>query len=126
MPKINPDLTQVGPIPPATYRGRILSCDFKTSAKGNPMIVPKFELDVNGTPRERDAYLVISGPGARQFLQLLRACGFTELADAYTNPAAEKPDFDTDDLIGQEVLVTIEASIYNDEPSDQIKMFSKI
>lgn len=127
MPKINPDLSQVGPIAAGTYRARIVSCEYKVSGKGNPMIVPRFAVSVDGTDRERDSYLVISGAGARGFMQLLRATGFGQLADAYSSKdGGPKPDFDTDDLIGQELMVVVEGDVYNDQPTDKITQYLKV
>lgn len=126
MPKINPDLSQVGPIPAGTYRAKIIACEVKNSKAGNPMIVPEFEISVAGNTRTRSAYVVVTGAGARQFGQLLRATGFDSLANAYADPnVTEKPDFDTDDLIGQECTVVIEADTYNGEPTDKIASYMK-
>ncbi len=126
MPKISPDLSQVGAIPAGTYKAKIISCEVKTSKAGNPMIVPEFEIQVGSNTRTRQAYIVITGAGARPFGQLLRACGFDSIANQYADPAVlDKPDFDTDDLIGQECVVVIEADTYNNEPSDKITSYMK-
>lgn len=130
MPMINPDLSEaqaLTPIEPGTYKAKIVACEFKSSKAGNPMIVPKFEIDVNGKQRSRNAYLVITGEGAYSFEQLLRACKFEEIADAYKNPDVPNPPFDTDSLIGQELNLVIDADIRKDtnEPSDKIKAYLK-
>jgi len=131
MPIIQPDLTEVkdmGPIEPGVYRAKILSVDSQTSQKGNPMIVPQMEIQVPGQePKTRKAYLVITGAGAYGFSQLLRACGFDQLADQYEDKSlATKPPFDTDDLVGQELQVQIEGNLYNGQMRDQIAGYVKL
>ena len=130
MPIINPDLSEVksqGPIEPGVYRAKILEVDYKTSGKGNPMIVPKIEVEVGqDDKRTRNAYLVITGAGAYGFEQLLRATGFDDIADAYQDKDAQKPAFDTDQLIGQELQVQIESDTYNGQLRDTIKSYLKI
>lgn len=128
-PLIKPDLTDAdsfGPIEPGTYPAKIEQVDYKTSGKGNPMIVPKFAIEVNGKVRKRNAYLVIVGEGAYGFSQLLRAAHFDELAQAYGDksiPLDQKPEFNTDDLVGQEVMVVIDHQLYNGEMRDTIKNY---
>jgi Protein of unknown function (DUF669) len=128
-PIIKPDLTDAdsfGPIEPGTYEAKIESVDYRTSGKGNPMIVPKFQITVDGKIRKRNAYLVISGEGAYGFSQLLRACHFDDLAKAYGDksiPLADKPEFNTDDLVQQELNVVIDKQLYNGEMRDTIKNY---
>lgn len=130
MPIIQPDTSgaiDMGPIEPGTYPAKIVDVPFQMSAKNNPMIVPKFEINVDGKkPRVRQAFLVISGPGSFNFDQLLRACHFDELADKYKDPNVANPDFDTDQLVGQELQVIIDSRL--DEKNnlrDDIKGFLK-
>lgn len=127
MPLINPDTTQMlemGAIDPGTYKAEIAAVEFKSSKAGNPMIVVDFQVEVNGTKRPRKAYLVITGEGAYNFDQLLRATGFTTLADQYKDKNVQpKPSFDTDMLVGQSLNVVIEPNLYNNEMRDQIKGF---
>lgn len=127
MPIVNPDTSNAAgmePIEPGTYPARITEVDYKTSkSSGNPMIVPKFVITVDGKERTRQAYLVITGEGAFNFDQLLRACGFEDLADQFKSKDGPKPDFDTDDLIGQELNVVIESDVYNGALRDKIKSF---
>lgn len=133
MPLINPDLTEaieLGPIAPGTYPAKIVGCEFKTSAKGKPMVVPELEITVEGKARKRKAYLVISGPGAYGFEQILRACHFDAYADTLKDPTAPKSGFDTDQLVNQQLQVVIESEVRNDEGhvgelSDRIKTFLK-
>lgn len=130
MPVITPDTSNIsdqGPIPAGTYKAKITQCEYKQAKEtGNPMIVPKFAVEVEGKERPRNAYLVITGEGAYGFDQLLRACGFDELADKYRDKDVQpKPAFDTDDLVGQEVNVVIEPDTYNGQLRDKIKSFLK-
>lgn len=130
MPVVNPDTSaaqEMSAIEPGTYKARIADVEFKTSkSAGNPMIVPKIMVNVDGKERPRSAYLVITGEGAYGFDQLLRATGFDELADKYKNKEGEKPEFDTDELIGQELNVVIEADTYNGQLRDKIKSFLRV
>src|SRR5687768_6997978 len=129
MPLINPDTSaasEQSAIPPNTYKAKIVDVAFEhAKSSGNPMIVPKFEVDVEGKKRPRKAYLVITGEGAYGFDQLLRATGFDEVADKYKAKEGDKPEFNTDDLIGQELNVVIEADTYNGQLRDKIKSFLK-
>ena len=128
-PLIKPDLSDAdsfGPIEPGTYPAKIEKVDYKTSGKGNPMIVPTFQINVNGKTRKRNAYLVIQGEGAYGFSQLLRACHFDKMAEAYADksiPLDQKPEFNTDDLHGQELNVVVDHQLYNGEMRDTIKNY---
>lgn|SRR5512138_1500396 len=123
MPIIEPDLSQIqsNVIEPGTYRAKITSADPGISSSNNPKIVAKLDVDVNGKTYHRQSHLVTSGAGAFNFESLLRAVHMGDIADRLR--AGEKVPFDTDSLIGQEVAVVVEASIYNNQPSDQIKSF---
>ncbi len=124
MPIIQPDtsnVTEYTPMEPGTYAAKIIDCPYKMSKKENPMIVPEFEIEYKDKLRKKKAYLVSEGEGAGGFDQLLRATGFEEVAEA--SKRGERPEFDTDNLIGQEVLVVIEADMFNDKPSDTIKSY---
>lgn len=126
MPLIKPDLKDAdsfGPIEEGTYKARVESVEFKTSKNDNPMIVPKFTVWVEGKERKRVAYLVITGEGAYGFSQLLRACHFEELANIYGDKSVafeDKPEFNTDQLVGQELQVVIGKQLYNGQMRDQI------
>lgn len=132
-PLIKPDLSNASDftnLDPNTYPAKIVGCEYQMSKKENPMIVPEFEITVPGTDKraKRKAYLVISGEGAYGFGQLLRATNFDQLAAAYSNkeiPLSEKPEFNTDDLIGQELNVVIDHQMYNGQPRDYIKTYLK-
>ena len=126
MPLINPDLSQTGPLEPGTYRSKILEVGFETSSKGNPMIVVKHSLTTPTGEVPRTGYHAITGKGAFMFDQILRAVGFQSEADAYQNPSAANPAFDTDRLVGMELLVQVERTIYQDKPTDSIKSYMKV
>lgn len=125
MPVVQPDTSQaedLSPIEPNTYPARIVECAFeKSKEKNTPMIVPKFKVKVGEKERTRQSYLVIAGPGAWNFDQLLRACHMDELANKYRDPAVSpKPPFDTDSLINQELLVVVEEELYKGQKRDRI------
>jgi hypothetical protein len=120
---INPntrDMEDLGPSDPGTYPAVIKSCDAKASSKGNQMITPKFEIraqaDGKAATKTRTAYLVIEGKGTAGFDSLLRACHMDELADKYRN--GDRVPFDTDRLVGQEVLVVVDNEWYT--PTDDL------
>lgn len=124
MPLIAPDTSQaidMTPILPGTYRARVQEIGFELSKKGNPMVVVKFGVTVDDKVRSRNSYLVITGEGAGGFDQLLRSCHFVTEADAYR--AGGKEPFDTDKLLGQELLVVIDTQQYEGSPRDFIKTF---
>ena len=122
MPMIEPDLSEIdSTIEPGTYPSKIIEIEVKASKKDNPMIVVKHEITVDGKRRVRQAYHVISGQGAYGFQNLLRACGFSDYADRVK--AGSKEGFDTDNFLGQSLMVVIEESIYNGEKRDQIKSY---
>lgn len=131
MPIVQPDTTQaedLSPIEPNTYRARIVECgNQKGKEKGTNMIVPKFKVNVNGKERSRTAYLVIEGPGAWNFDQLLRAVNMTPLADQYRDPNVQpKPPFDTDSLVNQEMMVVITEDLYQGQKRDKITGFLRV
>lgn len=124
MPIIQPDTTQAiefTPIPAGTYPGKVVDVEYKTSKNNNPMVVVSFDVTVEGKTRKKKSWIVITGEGSYNFDQLLRATGFEEVATRLK--AGEKIPFDTDSLVGQELNLVIEASVYNDQPSDQIKTY---
>lgn len=129
MPIIQPDTSaavNMGPIEPGTYKAKITAVGYKTSKeKGTPMIVPEFEVNVNGEIRPRSAHLVITGKGAMGFDQLLRATGFDDVADKYRDPSQDNPPFDTDSLVGQELEVIIENEMYEGKKQDRIQGFMR-
>lgn len=128
MPIIQPDTSlaqEMGPIEPGTYPAKIVDVEYKTSKSGNPMIVVKFDVNVDGKSRTRNAYVVVSGEGAFGFDQLLRACHFDDLADQYRDPSVPNPDFDTDNLKGIELQVRIDSELYQGQKRDNIKSYAK-
>lgn len=146
MPILKPDTSEaieMTPIEAGTYKSKIIEAPIQQS-KGEGgkaklwMVVPKFEVLVNGKERTRKTYLVTEGEGAGGFDQLLRAVNMDELADQYKDPNVQpKPEFDTDTLIGQELNLIIDADLYqkrdasgnpvgSPELRDKIKGFLKI
>lgn len=126
MPIIQPDLSEVqsNVIEPNTWMANITNVETGISKNGNPKIVVHLDVTAQGGKQfKRQSHLIITGKGAFQFEQLLRATGFGDVADAYKNPNAPKPDFDTDMLIGKPVNVVVEADTYNGAPSDKIQQF---
>ncbi len=116
MPILNPntkDQVDMSPIEIGTYRAKIVEAPIGTSKKDNPVVKPKFLIQVNGQERPRQPSIVSSGPGSGQFDQLLRACHFDDLADRYKQ-GIEEP-FDTDRLVGQELMVVIDHEMYTPE-----------
>lgn len=124
-PVINPDLSEVGPIEPGTYKAKVIKCDAGTSGKGNPKIVPTFEVEVDGEVKSREAHIVTSGPGAFTFSQLLRACGLDGLANQYEDKSQPNPPFNTDELIGSVLSVVIDENMYEGQKRDQITAYLK-
>jgi hypothetical protein len=130
-PIINPDtsaMTDMGPIAAGTYPAEISAVTYKNSKAGNPMLEIDFSIEVSeGVKRPRKSWAVITGEGAFNFDQLLRATGFHALADQYKDKnVSPKPSFDTDMLIGQKVNVVVEGNLYNNEMRDQIKSYLPI
>lgn len=125
MPLITPDLSQTGALD-GTFRSKILDVGFETSKKGNPMVVVNHEIETPGGKRQRTGYHVITGNGAFMFDQLLRACGFGSVADSYKDPSQQHPQFDTDQLIGCELLVVVQKGMYEGKENDSISGYLKI
>jgi hypothetical protein len=118
MPLIQPDTSEaadLSPIPEGTYPGKIKEVKPTKSKKQENMLETKVSITVPGSdkPRTRKTWIMIEGAGAGNFDQLLRACHFDELADKYKDPSiTEKPPFDTDSLVDQDVNVVIVPEIY--------------
>lgn len=125
MPLITPDLSDLDkPIEPGTYHARIASVDYQNAkTSGNPMIVPTFKVTVGDKERTRKAYLVITGNGAFNFEQLLRACRFDDYADKLKN--GTKEPFDTDQLVDQELQIVVDSDTYNGQITDKIVKYLK-
>jgi hypothetical protein len=126
VPTIYPNLKDVKefqPIKPGTYKASITKCETKTSKSDNPMIVPTFGVEVDGEVVSRDAFLLITGKGAFRFDELLRACRFDDIADRMR--AGDDVPFDTDQLVGQRLQVTIENEPYENRIVDRVQRFLK-
>lgn len=127
MPIITPDTSsqlEFKPLEPGTYPAKITDVQYGTSkSSGNPMLTVTMDVNAEGRAVPRKAFLVITGEGSYGFDQLLRACRMDQLADAYKDKSAEKPPFDTDELIGQEINVIVEHETYNNQLRDRVKTF---
>lgn len=122
MPILEVDLSEIdSTILPGTYPGKIIEAGAQTSKSGNPMAVCKFDITVDGKRRVRQAYLVTKGAGAYGFHNLLKAVGFSDMAERMRK--GEAVQFNTDDLVNQECLVVVEEEIYNGEKKDKIASF---
>ena len=95
------------------------------------MVIPKFLVsyvddDGKSGTKEREAWIVIEGPGSFNFDQLLRAVNMDELADQYADENQEGPAFDTDTLIGQELNVIVDHDDYKGSIVDKINGYLKV
>lgn len=120
----------LAPIEPGTYPAEITAALPKTSKKGGSMLEVKVTVNVQGKEKKRTGYVMVAGPGAASFDQLLRATHNDQLADVYkdaTVPSAEKPGFDEQTLVGQQVMVVIDSQINQNDgtPRDNIKSWLK-
>jgi hypothetical protein len=118
------DMIDTSPIAPGTYKAKVVECLSQLSkSSGNPMIVPKLHIEVDGKTRVRNAYLVISGPGSGGFDGILRACGFVDTADK-AKAGTLTEGFDSDRLVNAELRVVIEPDKdQNGNLSDRIRSF---
>lgn len=124
MPEIMPDLSEVqsNTIPVGTYEARIKSATPDVAkSSGNPVLKTEFEVYVGGNAVPRTMSIPTSGKGAFRFLQLLRATGFTEIANQMSK--GDKVAFNSDDLEGQTLTVTVEHEEYQGEMQDRIQKF---
>ena len=122
MPIIEPDLSETGAIEPGTYAAVIDNVDVgvaKTS--GKPKLIIQFGVTVGDKRKPRSVHMPIVGAGAFGLDSLLRACHFDEIANGLKNKdASSRPKFDTDQLIGQKLMVTIENELFNGNQQDKI------
>lgn len=118
----------LAPIEPGTYPATITAAVPATSKKGGSMLQVKVDIDVKGKTKKRTGYVMVSGPGAASFDQLLRATHFDQLADEYKDPTVQpKKDFDEQDLVNQSVMVVIDQQLNQQDNSmrDNIKSWLK-
>ncbi len=104
----------MAPIEPGTYQATITAAVPSTSKKGAPMLEVKVDVNVNGKTKKRTGYIVVSGPGAAGFDQLLRATHNDSLADIYKDGSVSadmKPGFDEQTLVGQSVMLVIDSQL---------------
>lgn len=117
MPILKPDTSNaadLSPINEGIYKGSIVAVTAKKSKeKQENMLELKCKLQVDGKEKERTTFVMLEGKGAGAFDNLLRAVHMDQLADVYKDPnVTDKPDFDTDSLLNQEVQFRIEADLY--------------
>jgi hypothetical protein len=138
MPVLQPDVSEMTDFQasvPNTYVAEIKKVDAVEAKKENEKtgkktkgIQPEFEFraprlaDKEERTVSRRAWLAIDGKGTFNFDQLLRCCGFKELADEMKARPGQVP-FDTDILIGKRVGVVITTQVYEGKQSDQIDSF---
>lgn len=116
MPIIYPNtskMVDMTPMEPGPKPARIDAVTPSNSKKGNPMLVLDLTIRDGESERPRKDWVVTEGPGSGKFDQILRACGFDDVADQIK--AGTPVPFNTDDLIGQEVIVVTDRSIGDDE-----------
>lgn len=113
------DVKEFVRIEDGTYPAKITEVQAGVSKAGNPKVTVKHDVNVEGEVRPRTSDLAISGAGAGQFEQLLRACGKDEFADKLR--AGEGLPFDTDELVGMDVQVIVGSEMYQNELRDRIK-----
>jgi hypothetical protein len=121
-PLINPNTSEALDMSPikGTRHGKIVSAEPGVSKAGGAKVVVKWEVDVDGQKRPREQHLAISGKGSGGFDNLLRAVGFSELADKYKDPNQPNPPFDTDLLTGLEANLVFAPNLYEGQERDQI------
>lgn len=102
MALIKPDFSEVSEISavqPGTYNARIINAEAQTSKAGGAMINWKLELFGNPEINGRTVFsrTMVSGKGAFRLQELYKAALGQTLEGA----------FDTDDLLGKELIVTL-------------------
>lgn len=124
MPLIKPDLSETSGVKePGTYQAKIVSADPGVSGAGNPKIILKMAMQYEGKEVNYTAHVPTAGKGAFVFENLLRATHFDDVANALRR--REDVAFDTDNLIGQELLVVIENTEQDGQTRDQVKTYLK-
>lgn len=138
MPVLQPSLDEMTDFQasvPNTYTAEIKSVTIvqaknenKNTGKKTNGIQPEFEFraprlsDKEERTVTRRAWLATDGKGTFNFDQLLRCCGFKELADEMKARPGQVP-FDTDILLGKRVGVVITTQLYEGKQSDNIDSF---
>lgn len=111
MPLIQPNLADVvsNDPPVGTWPGEIVALEDKPSKKGNPMLTVTVAMEIDGIKYELRGYHVYTGRAAYGFENLLRACRFDDVADSLKR--GEPLNFNTDDLMHQQVQVVVEEQV---------------
>jgi len=77
----------------------------------------------DGTRRKRTVNIPVSGKGVFRYIEFIKACGFDSVAASYE---AKNPEpFDITSFIGCKLRVRVEAAVYDNKPSDEIKGYYK-
>jgi hypothetical protein len=102
MPEILPDFSEVVEIAKGSYHARLAGVLSKQSQKGDHMLQWELVIVDNADPRLNGKKLkyttMTSGPGARNFKQLVRAT---------INPTYDGGSVDTDNLLGKIIEIVV-------------------
>lgn len=125
-PVITPDTREAEDMTtqePGTYKARIESVEpTKSKEKQQQMIIVKCKATKgDGSHFTRNCYVMCEGKGAGNFEQLLRACKLDALADTLRTSGPQP--FDTDVLVGQEVMIILDHEEYKGQMRDRINGF---
>jgi len=126
MPILTPNLSEIEtrePLEDGAYPGTVAQVDLGTSTKGNPQLIVDVKVVHNGKNYSLRTWVQTQGKAAFQFEQFLRACGLGAMADAYKK--GDTSPFDTDSVVGANVLINVKQEMYNDEVRNKIASFAK-
>jgi hypothetical protein len=127
MPIIKPNLADVvsNDPPVGTWPATITEVTDKVSGAGNPMLVVRCAMEVDGQKYELSGFHVYTGRAAYSFENLLRATHFDDVADQLRR--GQPLDFNTDNLLHQPVQVTVEEGVdQNGQKRKNIKAYSPV
>lgn len=113
MPILEANFDEIKPLEAGTFMGDILGLMDAMTQKGQRKVFLSSTLMVNGEPKNKTYSIMLEGKGAFMWERLLRATGFSDVANRLSN--GERVPFDSDQLIGQSVQFVIEQRpSYND------------
>ncbi len=102
MVMIKPDFSEAPKLPPGFYRAKIVSCTSKISQNKVPYLDWKFET-ISNDPATNRRWVFMSttynGKGALRLRDMVRAA---------IDPSYDQGPFDSDLLMGKEVMITVE------------------
>jgi hypothetical protein len=103
---IEPDFSEEAvPLPSGIYQAKLLSCQQKLSQMGNPYLNWKLEIQ-SPNPKFRGHLVYYATPLAGRGVGYLK-----RLIQAAYQPAYESGPFNTEDLIGRLITVTLEKNL---------------